>query len=338
MSSLVGKTISAVMIVKDEAMNIGECIGKLQKYVDEIIVVDTGSKDRTKAIAKAASKKVKVFNFKWCDDFSAARNFANSKATKDWLLSIDADEVITGLEKLELKPFHAYRITTRNYNNNVKWTGNTENQGEYPQHEQGQRWFPSTKVRLWPNDPRICFEYPVHEIVEQSVYYLGMALVECEEVIVHHYGRLADDYEYGRGDKYYALLHKQLESGKNDLRSLEQIALQAQSKKAFAEARTYWDRILILDPPNNLALLNKGHCYAEEGNWEEALKWSRKAWELEPDKKEAAMNVATCECMAGDRAIAEKICRDLLVKYPLYPLPQGLLNALEISKQQTGGT
>ncbi len=292
---------------------------------------------QTKDIAAGSGDKVKVYDFEWCDDFSAARNFANSKATKDWIFSVDADEDVTGLNKVKLKPFHAYRIETRNYNNNPRWSGNTENEGKYPDQEKGLRWFPSTKVRLWPRDSRIAFEYPVHEVVENSVRYLGMQEADAPEVVVHHYGRLCDDYEYGRGDKYWELLNKQLTSGVNDLRSLEQLALQAQAMGRFEDARKFWDEILILEPANKAALLNKGHCYAEEGNWGDALKWSRKALDVAPDSKEAAMNTATCECMAGDKAIAEKMCADLIAKYPTYPLPQGLLNALEISKQQTGG-
>jgi GT2 family glycosyltransferase/tetratricopeptide (TPR) repeat protein len=332
----VGKKISAVMIVKDEEFNIGSCISHIYRDVDEIIVVDTGSTDATKAIAAGAGPKVHVYDFKWCDDFSAARNFADSKATGDWLLSVDADEEITGLDKLTLKPFHAYRITTRNYSNNPKWANATECNGEYPEQEQGLRWFPSTKIRLYPHDKRITWEYPVHEVVENSVYYLGMQLVEPKEVIVHHYGRMNDDYEYGHGDKYYELLHKQFQSGKNDLRSLEQLALAAQGLEKWDDAIRFWEDLLKLDPADKTAPFNMGHCYAETGRWDEALEWSRKALVAEPDNKDAAMNVATCECMAGDRAIAEKICEDLIAKYPTYPLPQGLLNALKISQQ--GGT
>jgi glycosyltransferase involved in cell wall biosynthesis len=337
-SKIIGTTISAVLIVKDEEANIEDCLEHLSvtPEISEIIVVDTGSTDKTKEIA-ARVPMVKLYDFPWCDDFSAARNFANSKATKDWILSVDADEVITGLDKVELSPFHAYRIETRNYNNNPRWAGNSENIGEYPNHEKGSRWFSSTKVRLWPNDKRVQFEYPVHEVVENSIYYLGMRMVDSKDVIVHHYGRLNDNYEYGRGDKYLALLHKQLASGKNDLRSLEQLALQMQSMKRFAEARDFWKRILAINPDDKAAHFNTGHCFAEEGDWEEALVWSRKALEIEPESKEAAMNVATCEAMAGDIKIAEKMCKELAAKYPLYPLPQGLLNAMTIKQQAIGG-
>jgi tetratricopeptide (TPR) repeat protein len=72
-------SISLCMIVKDEQFEIGHCLWKIRPAVDELIVVDTGSRDRTKDIAKAFGAK--VYDFPWTDDFSAARNFALSKAS-----------------------------------------------------------------------------------------------------------------------------------------------------------------------------------------------------------------------------------------------------------------
>lgn len=70
------------------------------KGADEIIIVDTGSFDMTKGIAKSFTSN--VFDFEWCDDFSKARNFAKDHCTSDWILSIDADEVLDegGIEKI----------------------------------------------------------------------------------------------------------------------------------------------------------------------------------------------------------------------------------------------
>ena len=71
--------ISVCLIVKDEELVIERCLCCVQKFADEIIVVDTGSKDRTKELAKKFTDK--VFDFEWDDDFSKARNFSFSKAT-----------------------------------------------------------------------------------------------------------------------------------------------------------------------------------------------------------------------------------------------------------------
>lgn len=85
-------TISLCMIVKDEEKILGRCLDSVADLVDEIIIVDTGSGDGTKSIA--ARYTGQVYDFAWIDDFSAARNFAFSKATKDYIYSADADEVL----------------------------------------------------------------------------------------------------------------------------------------------------------------------------------------------------------------------------------------------------
>lgn len=82
--------ISACLIVKDEERCLQRCLESLRGQVDEIIVVDTGSIDRTVAITREFTDR--VVHFSWVDDFAAARNCALDAATGEWVLSIDADE------------------------------------------------------------------------------------------------------------------------------------------------------------------------------------------------------------------------------------------------------
>lgn len=84
--------ISCCMIVKNEEKVLARCLDSIADLMDEIIIVDTGSTDRTKEIAEKYTKN--IYDFEWIDDFSAARNFAFSKATKDYIYSADADEVL----------------------------------------------------------------------------------------------------------------------------------------------------------------------------------------------------------------------------------------------------
>ena len=85
-------SVSLVMIVKNEERVLARCLDSFRNIADEIVVVDTGSTDKTKEIAARYTDK--IYDFEWIDDFSAARNFAFSKATKDYIYSADADEVI----------------------------------------------------------------------------------------------------------------------------------------------------------------------------------------------------------------------------------------------------
>ncbi len=85
--------ISLCMIVKNEEKVLARCLDSIKNAVDEIIIVDTGSTDNTKKIAIEYTDN--VYDFEWIDDFSAARNFSFSKAKKDFIMWLDADDVIT---------------------------------------------------------------------------------------------------------------------------------------------------------------------------------------------------------------------------------------------------
>jgi len=93
------------MIVKNEEAFLDASLKSISSVsvFEDIIVADTGSDDRTKEIA--LENGARVFDYIWCDDFSAARNFAAEKAQHDWVLALDADEVVTSINKNELKSF-----------------------------------------------------------------------------------------------------------------------------------------------------------------------------------------------------------------------------------------
>ena len=86
-------TISICMIVKDEEKILERCLQSVADLAEEIIIVDTGSRDATKEIACRFTDK--VYDFPWTDDFSAARNYVFSKAAMEYIYSVDADEVLS---------------------------------------------------------------------------------------------------------------------------------------------------------------------------------------------------------------------------------------------------
>ena len=85
-------SISVCMIVKNEASVLSRCLDCVQKFADEIIIVDTGSRDKTRSIATQYTDK--VYDYKWCNDFSKARNFSFSFSTCDYIMWLDADDYI----------------------------------------------------------------------------------------------------------------------------------------------------------------------------------------------------------------------------------------------------
>lgn len=94
-------TLSVCMIVKNEEDVLGRCLACIKDIADEIIIVDTGSTDQTKEIAKEYTDK--IFDFPWIHDFSAARNHSFAQATQDYIMWLDADDIIDEENRQKLK-------------------------------------------------------------------------------------------------------------------------------------------------------------------------------------------------------------------------------------------
>lgn len=93
--------ITVCMIAKNEDIHIEECLKRLRPCKFEIVVVDTGSVDRTVETARKYTDK--VFHFDWCNDFSAARNFSINQASNDWVLIIDCDEYLENINLADIE-------------------------------------------------------------------------------------------------------------------------------------------------------------------------------------------------------------------------------------------
>lgn len=95
--------VSVCIIAKNEEKNIERCLSSLAPYDFEIVLVDTGSTDRTKELA--AKYTDKIYDFTWCDDFAAARNFSLEKASNSFIFMLDCDEWIISMDVEELHYF-----------------------------------------------------------------------------------------------------------------------------------------------------------------------------------------------------------------------------------------
>lgn len=145
--------VSLCTIVKDEESTLSKCLSSVKKFVDEIVILDTGSTDKTVTIAQGYSAK--VHHFEWCNDFSAARNEALKYVTGDWVLVLDADETLTP----EIIPQLREAIQKEEYLliNLVR-------------DEIGAAQSPYSMVsRLFRNHPDIRFSRPYHALVDDSV-------------------------------------------------------------------------------------------------------------------------------------------------------------------------
>jgi len=170
-------TVSAALIVRDESEFIADCLRSLTGNVDEIVLVDTGSRDDTIEIARRFP--VELLHFRWCNDFSAARNHALERAKSDWILYIDADE------RLEIPDPDGFSRALAD-RTKVAW--------QLRLHPK-VGWTAYAELRLFRNDPRIRFHGVIHERIYPGVEAVasadGLGVGVCD-VRLQHVGYEAD--------------------------------------------------------------------------------------------------------------------------------------------------
>lgn len=322
-------SLSVCLIVKDEAQHLPGLLASVSPLADEIVVVDTGSSDRSADIARIFGAR--LFSFPWNGDFSQARNASLCAAQGDWILVLDADEVLADSDLDELAALlnqggapAAYSITTRNYTDEITRSNWTANSGDYPQEEQGRGFTPSAKVRLFPNDSRVRFEGAVHELLEPSLKACGIAIRECR-VPVHHYGKLDLEKCAQKQEHYYELGLKKLAETGGDLDSLIELAIQATELKRYREAEELWHRLLAVQPEHAEAHFNLGYLLLSAGEYGKARVHALRGAQLAPDLKEAAFNLAKCDFYLGSLVQAHEECRVMLERWPGYPPALSLL-------------
>jgi len=167
-TSIHNPTISLCMIVKDEEEFLPTCLESVKDYVDEIIIVDTGSKDNTVKIAKQYNAR--IYHHPWENSFSKARNYSLSYATSDWILILDADEELERAEACKLK-----EVISDNEVNVIKLPVFYKPKG-------GANLSVSSSERIFRNYNNIHYEGIVHN----ALIYSGST--KNVNVSIYHYG------------------------------------------------------------------------------------------------------------------------------------------------------
>ena len=183
------KGVSAILITKNEERNVADCLASLV-FAEEIVVVDSGSTDRTEAICRR-DPRVRWFPEEW-KGFGPQKNSALAKALGPWIFSIDADErvsdelarEIAGLD-LSSVPVDGYRVPRRSYFGDA-WVRHGG-------------WYPDYTIRLWRKDRGRFNDRQVHEVVRLS----GRVGTLAGDLIHYTYRDTADFLE--RMDRYAAL-------------------------------------------------------------------------------------------------------------------------------------
>lgn len=199
-----GNDISLCMIVKNEEENIGRCLESIKDLVDEMIVVDTGSTDKTVDIAK--SYGAKVYYFEWCNDFSAARNESLKYASKDWILIMDGDDELCREDKEKFKNLLKNDLgeNTICFFETLNYFGDSINTSDITI---------NLNPRMFKNNYGFHYEGEVHnQLVNNEKHVEG----KTYDIRIYHYGYLNKNIESkDKRKRNITLLREQIKDGED---------------------------------------------------------------------------------------------------------------------------
>ena len=226
--------LSLCMIVKNEAENLGRCLRSVQGVADEVIVVDTGSTDRTVEIAEAFGAR--VFHHRWQSDFSLARNMGLEQATGQWILILDADEELAEEARPRVKAVLAetaadgLQVHVRNLNAPGGILA----------------YFDSMQLRLFRKRLDYRYEHPVHEMIVHCIFRNGGRLA-ATDLMIWHYGYMQKEVQGGesRARRNLKLLEQAVAESPQDPGQCARLGFSYYALGNYPLAYTYLRRALV---------------------------------------------------------------------------------------------
>lgn len=209
--------ISLAMIVKNEQSHIAKCLLSVKDYIDEMIVVDTGSTDNTRQIATDCGAT--VYDFTWTNSFADARNHALQQATGDWILVLDADEHLASESAHLIREFASGPPAIGRVTIVSKYMDNGE-----------IRYSQAAISRLFPKG--VTYQGRIHEQVVSDLPH------RLTGITVHHEGYFQTD----KTDRNLPLLLQELQIDPNNPYLLMQIAREHKNKQDFVQADRYFSK------------------------------------------------------------------------------------------------
>jgi glycosyltransferase involved in cell wall biosynthesis len=287
------KTLSVCMIVKNEEKNVGDCLETVKDFADQVVVVDTGSTDRTVEIAEKYGAK--TIRSEWRGDFSYSRNVSLDYADSQWILWLDADDRIppTEAEKfMKLKIASSDRAFYLRIRNVLP--------GGF-----GEQWY---QLRMFPNHPEIRFERKVHEQVAFAISRLKMPVFR-EDVRIDHVGYGTPEIKRQKAIRNREILLADFPRYRLDPAYVSSIGDSYFLTEDFDSAIQWYLKVLEIpygersqpdifrQMPTSIAL-----SYERMGEWEKAHRWIEKAIQAFPQKIDSLFLAAGLREKMGDLA------------------------------------
>ncbi len=289
MSSQQNPSLSLCVIAKNEEKTLPRCLSSVKEFIDEIVLVDTGSQDQTVQIAENLGAK--VFHLEWMGDFSFAKNHAIDQAQGDWILFLDADEELARSDAKKLKDLvrqsnaFGFSLIQRTYLRDGNSVQSIPNPLEYDIGREYSDCIEIPVIRLFKNDVRIRYQGKVHEVVERAFENHGL-LAFPTRIVIHHYGKVLDLQHVENKKNFYLELgyQKLAESPHNALAHYE-LGVQLYELQRFEECVHHFKTAFELNPDMTLCLLALAKTYHMMPNMEEAGKYYEKCVKEYPGER-----------------------------------------------------
>jgi glycosyltransferase involved in cell wall biosynthesis/tetratricopeptide (TPR) repeat protein len=316
-------TLSVCLITKNEEAHLARCLESVRGLWDDLVVVDTGSTDRTVEIAREFGAR--LFTFTWQDDFSLARNFCIEQASGDWILSLDADETIAPRDHAVIRDLlrrddvDAVGAMQRHYVTTAVVVGWQPGPGGYDEGKPYPGFLDVGCRRLFRNRRWLRFRNRVHE--ELVSIDPAHPLVEIPGAwVIHHFGKLgAQDLLRAKGEGYLRIGIKKIEDDPANPQAHYELGIQYAELGRPAEALPCFERVRTLSSGFRDTELRIAICHAHLDRHEEALAAFRVAARALPQHADViALEEANVHRKLGDDRAAERILKRALSRHPAY--------------------
>ncbi len=234
--------LSLCMIVRDNEEIIRDALTSIKPWVDEMIVVDTGSKDRTADIAKELGAK--VFKFPWCDDFSAARNYSLEQATGDWLFWMDSDDTIDAKQGRKLR-----ELVDGTHQKNVLGYVMQVHCPSRSSHGTHEDVTVVDHIKLFRNRDDLRFEHRIHEQIIPAIRRAGGDVAWTDIFVTHSGSDQTEEGHQQKLDRDFQLLHLDLEERPDHPFVLFNLGMTYADADQPEEAILYLNRCLEVSSP-----------------------------------------------------------------------------------------
>ena len=224
--------ISICMIVKNEESKLNSCLLSAVDIADELIIIDTGSTDKTKEIALQYTDK--VYDYEWKNDFSDARNYSITKATNEFILVLDADEVIEGIDKLQVEKMILSPMEVGRF---LRINEYSRQDVHYKFHERVGRIFSK-------------FYYKYEGIIHEQLVPINHSTIDYYNIplIVYHSGYEGDlDAKKKKTDRNVELLKVALEKNPEEPYIIYQIGKSYYMAESYKLSCEYFSQVLSYD-------------------------------------------------------------------------------------------